>query len=70
MRDLLVAAERGAVNWETLTELGDVVSGRASGRTSDSQITLFESQGLAIQDVATATRIYELARRTKPRTRN
>ena len=60
--DLLVAAERGAVSWETLTELGDVVSGRAPGRTSDSQITLFESQGLAIQDVATATRIYELAR--------
>ena len=59
--DLLVAAERGAVNWETLTELGDVVSGRAPGRTSDSQITLFESQGLAIQDVATAMRIYELA---------
>ena len=60
--DLLVAAERGAVSWETLTELGDVVSGRAPGRTSDSQITLFESQGLAIQDVATAMRIYELAR--------
>ena len=60
--DLLVAAERGAVNWETLTELGDVVSGRAPGRTSETQITLFESQGLAIQDVATAMRIYELAR--------
>ena len=60
--DLLVAAERGVINWETLTELGDVVSGGAPGRTSDSQITLFESQGLAIQDVATATRIYELAR--------
>ena len=57
-----VAAERGVINWETLTELGDVVSGRAPGRTSDSQITLFESQGLAIQDVATAMRIYELAR--------
>ena len=38
-----------------------MVSGRAPGRTSDAQITLFESQGLAIQDVATAMRIYELA---------
>ena len=61
--DLLVAAERGAVHWETLTELSDVVSGRAHWpHLRDSQITLFESQGLAIQDVATAMRIYELAR--------
>ena len=61
--DLLVPAERGVVKWETLTELGDVVSGRVTGRTSKTQITLFESQGLAIQDIATAMRIYELARK-------
>lgn len=60
--DLLVAAERGSVHWETVTELGDVVSGKTPGRTSDTQITLFESQGLAIQDVATAMGLYELAR--------
>ncbi len=59
--DLLVAAERGAISWETVTELGDVVSGKTPGRTSDTQITLFESQGLAIQDVATAMKLYELA---------
>lgn len=59
--DLLVAAERGTINWETVTELGDVVSGKNPGRTSDTQITLFESQGLAIQDVATAMKLYELA---------
>ena len=60
--DLIVAAERGIINWETVTELGDVVSGKTPGRTSDTQVTLFESQGLAIQDVATAMKIYELAR--------
>ena len=59
--DLLVAAERGTVNWETVTELGDVVSGKTPRRTSDAQVTLFESQGLAIQDVATAVKLYELA---------
>lgn len=59
--DLLIPAERGVVNWETVAELGDIVSGKAPGRTSDTQITLFESQGLAIQDVATAMKIYELA---------
>lgn len=60
--DLLVAAERGVISWETVTELGDVVSGKTPGRASDTQITLFESQGLAIQDVATAMKVYELAR--------
>ena len=60
--DLLVAAERGVISWETVTELGDVVSGKNLGRTSDTQVTLFESQGLAIQDVATAMKLYELAR--------
>ena len=59
--DLLLAAERGAVSWETVTDLGDVVSGKTSGRTSNTQITLFESQGLAIQDIATAIKLYELA---------
>ena len=59
--DLLIPAERGAVSWETVAELGDIVSGKTPGRTSDTQFTLFESQGLAIQDVATAMKIYELA---------
>lgn len=59
--DLLVAAERGVVQWDTLTELGDVVAGKVSGRLSENQITLFESQGLAILDVATAVRIIQLA---------
>ena len=59
--DLLLAAERGAVSWETVTDLGDVVSGKTPGRTSNTQITLFESQGLAIQDIATAIKLYELA---------
>lgn len=33
-------------------ELGDLVRGRASGRTTDDQITLFKSVGFAVQDVA------------------
>ncbi|GGK60633.1 ornithine cyclodeaminase family protein [Haloarcula sebkhae] len=42
-------------------ELGDIVAGTLSGRTDDDGITLFDSTGLAIQDVATAHVVYENA---------
>jgi alanine dehydrogenase len=60
--DLLSAAERGIVNWDQLVELGDVVGGRHPGRASAEQITLFESQGLGLEDVTVAMRVYERAR--------
>ena len=43
-------------------ELGDVVAGTAPGRQSDEEVTLFDSTGLAIQDVAAAHVVYERAR--------
>jgi ornithine cyclodeaminase/alanine dehydrogenase-like protein (mu-crystallin family) len=42
-------------------ELGEIVTGRKAGRESEDEITLFKSQGLAIQDVSTATKVYEIA---------
>jgi ornithine cyclodeaminase/alanine dehydrogenase-like protein (mu-crystallin family) len=60
--DLIWAVERGVVRWEQMLELKDVVTGRVKGRQSDSDITLFESQGLAIEDVATAALLYQRAR--------
>jgi ornithine cyclodeaminase/alanine dehydrogenase-like protein (mu-crystallin family) len=60
--DLLQAVERGVVQWEGIRELGEVVAGRVPGRSSDDDITLFASQGLAIEDVATASRLLELAK--------
>jgi alanine dehydrogenase len=42
-------------------ELGDVVSGRIEGRTAETGITVFDSTGLAIQDVAAAHVAYEHA---------
>jgi len=41
--------------------LGDVITGKTQGRTSAGEITLFDSTGLAIEDVATAKYLYELA---------
>ena len=43
-------------------ELGELIAGRKSGRTSAEEITLFDSTGTGIQDVAAAARAYERAR--------
>ena len=42
--------------------LGEIVAGLASGRTDKEEITVFDSTGLAIQDVALARVVYETAR--------
>lgn len=42
-------------------EIGEVVAGRKKARTKDSDITVFDSTGLAIQDVATADMVYRKA---------
>ena len=44
-----------------MKELSDLVAGRVEGRTSPEQITLFKSNGIAIEDIVTAGRVYELA---------
>ncbi|MDM7915383.1 MAG: ornithine cyclodeaminase [Candidatus Eisenbacteria bacterium] len=42
--------------------LGEVVAGIRTARESDREITLFKSVGLAVQDAATAARVYDRAR--------
>ncbi len=42
-------------------ELGEVITGRKKARTKDFDITVFDSTGLAIQDVATANMVYQKA---------
>jgi len=48
--------------WGNVREFSDIVTGKAPGRTSPNQVTLFKSNGIAIEDVVTAGRVYELAR--------
>jgi ornithine cyclodeaminase/alanine dehydrogenase-like protein (mu-crystallin family) len=43
-------------------ELSDLVSGRRPGRTRDDEITIFDSTGVALEDVAAAVVVYEKAR--------
>jgi alanine dehydrogenase len=46
-----------------LGTLGEIVAGTLAGRTSDDEITVFDSTGLAVQDLAVARLLYERARR-------
>jgi len=59
--DLLPLLEKGRLHERQLVELGDVIVGRRPGRETEAQITLFESQGMAIQDLAVALRVVRLA---------
>ena len=43
-------------------ELGEVITGMAPGRRDDQEITLFESLGLAVEDLAAAAHAYRRAR--------
>jgi len=52
--DLVHAVEAGALSRDDVTELGAVLAGDAAGRADDSEATVFDSTGLAIQDLAIA----------------
>ncbi len=57
---LLLAIAEGAITAaDAQVELGDVLAGMAPGRTSDHDITLFNSVGLAIQDLAIGSLILD-----------
>ena len=52
--DLAHALEAQRIARAAVTQLGDVLTGKAEGRHSDDEITVFDSTGLAIQDLAIA----------------
>lgn len=60
--DLIRAFGDDPGKWSLVRELAEVVAGGAAGRTSPRQITLFKSNGIAIEDVMAAARVYETAR--------
>ncbi|HLG16938.1 MAG TPA: ornithine cyclodeaminase family protein [Blastocatellia bacterium] len=60
--DLLPAIERGVISWESVTELGRIVAGQVAGRKNLDDITIFKSNGIALEDISTALRVYNLAR--------
>jgi alanine dehydrogenase len=59
--DLLRPLETGIILPEAIYELGQVIAGQVNGRKSPEDITLFASQGLALEDLAAARVVYDRA---------
>jgi alanine dehydrogenase len=59
--DLVHAVEAGLIRRDDVAQLGDVLAGRAPGRRSPGEATVFDSTGLAIQDLAIALAAMERA---------
>jgi alanine dehydrogenase len=63
--DFLTPKKEGAIGDDHVVgEIGEVLIGKAPGRRSPEEITLFKSLGLAVEDVASARHIYEKAKKT------
>lgn len=58
--ELTGAVEQGLIARDDVTDLGAVLTGDAAGRTSPAQTTLFDSTGLAIQDLALVVELMRL----------
>src|SRR5258708_37171645 len=56
--DLLAPVELRKIRWVQVRELHEVVTGGDPGRESDEEVTLFMSNGLALEDIATASLVY------------
>lgn len=59
--DFVQALEEGSIHWADIHELGQVIVGRYTGRAHPQDVTLFKSLGIAIEDVAVASRVYSAA---------
>jgi alanine dehydrogenase len=60
--DLIIAFKGDEACWTGVKRLSEVVAGKVPGRSSDSELTLFKSNGIASWDLAVATKVYALAK--------
>lgn len=63
--DLIIAFKGDEICWTGVRKLCDVVAGKVGGRTSDAEVTLFKSNGIASWDLAVAMKVYAAAREKK-----
>ena len=57
--ELANGVEAGVVSRDDVTQIGDVITAASTWTRSDGEITLFDSTGLAIQDLAICQAVYE-----------
>jgi ornithine cyclodeaminase len=61
--DFLIPKREGAIGDDHIVgELGELLLGRVPGRRMETEVTIFKSLGLAVEDVAAAHHLYERAR--------
>lgn len=51
----------GLITPDNITELGAVINGTHAGRSSDTEITIFDGTGVGLQDLAVAAKVVDLA---------
>lgn len=59
--DILPCLEKGRLHWNNISELGEIICGYRKGRVSENGITIFQSQGMGLQDIMCAEFIYRKA---------
>jgi alanine dehydrogenase len=57
--DISRAVEAGSIGRSDVVELGRILTGEQRGRAGEDEITVFDSTGLAVQDLAVAALVYE-----------
>ncbi|MFX0083719.1 MAG: ornithine cyclodeaminase family protein [Candidatus Hodarchaeota archaeon] len=59
--DYIIPINEGIIKEDDIISIGDIITGKEKGRTSDSDITVFKSVGISAQDVAVAKLVYDRA---------
>jgi len=59
--DYIIPINEGVISEDNIISIGEVIIGKVSGRTSDSEITVFKSVGISAQDVAVGKLVYDRA---------
>jgi ornithine cyclodeaminase/alanine dehydrogenase-like protein (mu-crystallin family) len=63
--DLILSFKGDESRWSEVKKLSEVVAEKTNGRTSETEITLFKSNGIASWDLAVAVKVYAMARERK-----
>jgi ornithine cyclodeaminase/alanine dehydrogenase-like protein (mu-crystallin family) len=62
--DILAPITAGIINWKNIVEIADIVSRKLPGRLNSRDITIFKSCGMALSDVATGKKIFDICSQT------
>jgi len=63
--DYLIPINEGIINESDIISIGDIITGKKSGRTNDNEITVFKSVGISAQDVSVAKLVFDRANEKK-----